>query len=398
MTAPGNRRPMRRLRRSERGLSEIVGTLMLVIIVVAAATLLAAFVASYQKQLQTEESFTHDQNLESIHVLSLSTEISSGAFTSFAFTLASEYVNPSVVEGISLNSVPLLQFSWKNVTTGTTGTYAIGQNFVVAPFDQIIITLDLNPSDTTFSFLNPSDVPTPNHYIKFDIYTTLQNDFTKVFLPPTPFAVVSEINPSGTDITLLDGSMSFQPGGNSSLVEWDWTVTSGGLTSTATSLLAATFTEGVTTPANGAFTPGTVNATGATANFTVPSGFNYGTGYGLANAAAFMVGGNLTVTGTGTCTLSDSFITAVTKSSVAVPTLNLTFSFTTTISAGCMGATLHLAVSGVTLVLSGSGEEVEITPALPTLTGGETPYVVTLAVTNSDGLQGTVDSSYTPPP
>jgi len=390
---------MRRLSRNERGLSEIVGTLMLVVIVVSAATLLAAFVATYQKQLQTEETFTHDQNLESIHLLSLATSISSGAFTSFSFTLASEYVNPSVIQGIALNSVPLGQFSWDNVTTNTMGTYALGQNFYLQPFDQVVVTLDLNPSHSTFSFLSPADVPVPNHYIKFDIYTLLQNDFAKVFLPPAPFAVISEINPSGSDpITLLDGTMSFQPGGNVSLVQWDWSVSGGGLTSTATSLSTASFTEGGNPVTNGGLSPGIVTATGATATFTVPSGSLYGTEYGAQNSVMFTLGGNLSVSGTGTCSLTGSSITSGASGIVSGTTLTVTFPFTTTISPGCTTATLSLAASGVNLVLGASGEQFELTPTLPMPTGSQPPYTVSLTVTNSDGLQGAAVLSYTPPP
>jgi flagellin-like protein len=216
------------MRRSDRGLSEIVGTLMLVVIVVTAATLLAAFIATYQKQLQTEESYSHDQSLESIHILSLTTEVGTGEFTQLGFTITSEYVNPAAILAISINNAPLKSFAWENLTTGVSGEYIQGEQLTVQAFQEITVTLDLNSSDTNYSFFNSSEVPVPNSYLKFDIFTGLQNDFSRIFLPPTALAVVSEQNPSGGgDYTFLDGSMSFQAGTNSSIVSWGWNVTGG---------------------------------------------------------------------------------------------------------------------------------------------------------------------------
>ena len=199
---------------------------MLVVIVVAAATLLAAFVASYQKQLQTEQSFSHDQSLESIHVLALSTSVAKGAFASFGFNLASKYVNPSLVIGVSINNEPLKAFNWTDLDTGASGTYVLGQHLNLTPFEQAQITLDLNGPSSNFSFLAPTAVPLPNQFLKFDVFTELQNDFSQIYLPPTALAVASEINPSGSNpIILFDGTMSFQSGGNASIVQWNWTAT-----------------------------------------------------------------------------------------------------------------------------------------------------------------------------
>ena len=217
---------MRRLSRSDRGLSEIVGTLMLVIIVVSAATLLAAFVATYQKQLQTEETFTHNQNLESIHVLALNTSVTNGSYTTFGFTLGSEYVNPSIVTDIWINDQPLRFFNWTDLSNGTNGFFRVGGNLNISSFEQVYVALNLDPSAHTFSFFSNGSVPTPNRYVKIDVFTYLQNDFTRVFLPPTALALASEVFPSPSNpIVLLDGSTSFQPGTNATIVEWSWLCT-----------------------------------------------------------------------------------------------------------------------------------------------------------------------------
>ena len=406
MTAGGNANRMRRLSRSERGLSEIVGTLMLVVIVVAAATLLAAFVASYQKQLQTEETFNHDKSLESIEILALSTSVSGGAFTKFNFTIASEYVNPSGVLDFYINGNPLLDFAWDNVSTNTFGTYNAqsppnGNPLSVLPFQQVIIQTCLVVTCPTHgggsiadSFL-PGEEPAPNHYLKFDIFTHLDNDFTQSYLPPTPLPVVTELNPSGNNpITLLDGSASLQPGGNASIVNWAWTVSGLGLESLTTSLAAATFSEGGSPATNGALGPGVVSGIGATATFAIPPGFTYG----LAN---FTIGtnSNLTISGTGTCTpLSKTWLVSGQTESLAGTVLTVTFPFSATIPAGCSAATLGLSPTGVDLNVSGNavGEEYEVSPALGVL-DSPASYAVTLTVTNSDGLAGTSNLSYEPP-
>ena len=356
---------------------------MLVAIVVAAATLIAAFVASYQKQLQTEETFSHDQSLESIRVLGLTTSVTGGAYSTFGFTLASKYVNPSVILGISINNVPLKSFRWHDVSSSANGWFVLGQNLNLSPFEEVAVSLDLDPANTTFSFLNNNSVPQPNHYLKFDVYTALQNDFTQVYLPPTSLAVVSEINPSGNNpITLLDGSMSFQPGGNASIVDWTWTINGGNLSSVSGS---------ISTPAGGDV--GSPVAGNGTASFSVPTWFAYGTG----DSVAFAAGEPTTSAGAG-CALSGVTLTP-TAESVAGSTLTVQYTYSATASGSGCGANVTTQVTphGVNLnvlPLSAAGEDYEISPALIPIA---TSYLVTLAVTNSVGLQGTVSVEYTPP-
>lgn len=366
---------------------------MLVVIVVTAATLLAAFVASYQKQLQTEEAFSHDQGLESLKVLGLVTSLNSAgtAYRNINFTLASEYINPSTILSISINNVPLGSFWWQSFVNHTWYHTLLPQTLTLPSQQEIYVST--NTSVMNNSFL--AAAPLPNHYLKFDVYTVLQNDFSRVFLPPAPWAVASEINPSGNNpITVLDGSESFQPGGNASIVNWAWTVTGGFLTDSAgTTISGASLTDNGQSVANGALGTGVVNDTGATATFSVPAGFVYSGGYSVAFAAA----SSLSATGTGSCGLSGSMITPASTGSVTGTTLTVTFDFTTTISAGCTAATLSLTSDGVMLFFSASGEEYEISPALPVPVSPQSPYVVTLVVTNSDGLVGSMTISYTPP-
>ncbi len=228
---------MRSLRRSDRGLSEIVGTLMLILIVVSAATLLAAFVASYQAQLQKQESYSHDQSLESIHILSVNTTLNTAgtALATLAFTIGSESVNPSTIVGISINSYALKKVYWKDLDNNTVGSATPGPNLNITPLEEMLIWLNLNSGENGYAFFQPGTVLLPNQFLEINIYTLLQNDFSRTFLPPVALSEVSEVNPSGEagDATvLLDGSTSFQPEGNSTIVQWYWTVFDAGTTTT----------------------------------------------------------------------------------------------------------------------------------------------------------------------
>ena len=375
---------------------------MLVVIVVAAATLLAAFVASYQKQLQTEETFSHDKSLESIEILALATSVNNGQFTGFNFTLASEYVNPSGILDVYINGDPLLDFAWENVSTGTFGTYnpqTSTNDLTILPFQQVIVQTCLSASCTTRggtitdSFL-PGDDPAPNHYVEFDIFTHLDNDFSRSYLPPTPLPVVSELNPSGNNpLTLLDGSTSIQPGGNASIVNWAWTLSGKGLESFSSNLSGATLQQSGTPAANGALVAGNVYGSGATASFSVPEDFVFGPG----DSVALTLGGNLSASA-GCSPVANSELRSINATSVSGSTLFVTFAFNTTLPTGCSAGTLSLAHSGLSLNLTfnATGEEYEISPALAPL-AAEAAYSVTLTVTNSDGLAGAATISYQPP-
>jgi flagellin-like protein len=216
--------------RHDRGLAEIVGTLMLVLIVVSAAVAFSFFVASYQSQLQAQETLQHNQALESLHILSVapSKPNATGVYDYLNFTLVSDYINPSYVTEIQINDQPLKQYEITdlNFTTGMVVHTPVpaGTYFELAPQQQV--TVNINFTGPTASFYTPF-VLTASQYVKIDVYTQLDNEFSRVFLPPTAIAVVSNTTTStGTQTTLLDGSMSFQPEGNATVISWTWSITS----------------------------------------------------------------------------------------------------------------------------------------------------------------------------
>jgi len=210
---------------------------MLVLIVVAASIAFAAFVASYQKQLQTQENATNQRDLESLRVLSLaqvSPEVSPNQANlgNFTFVLASEYVNPSTIISISINGNPLKSFGATELapTPGTVRCNSSAVPLVLVPFEQVEITVVTDSAATTgcgYSFFSTLTFPL-DQFLQVSIFTQLQNTFTNVFLPPTAVPLVStlaEFTGSGyQNVPVLDGSHSFQSG-NATINSWAWQVT-----------------------------------------------------------------------------------------------------------------------------------------------------------------------------
>lgn len=228
---------MRRFSANRRALSEIVGTLMLVLIVVAAATTLSVFVAEYQKTAQQEQALNQQRQLESIKILEVAPTLSATGnnYTELNFTVASLYINPSIIDEISINNNPLEQYNAfrLNLTTGADqwATIAAGGTLSLNPREvfNVLVNLTAGPN---FSFYTPGFQLTSTDYIQVQIFTGLANDFSRVFIPPTAIGFLSTQETwDGTAFVpevLLDGSPSFEPSsGNATLVSWTWTVTPG---------------------------------------------------------------------------------------------------------------------------------------------------------------------------
>jgi len=210
---------------------------MLVLIVVAASIALAAFIASYQKQLQTQEAASQQRNLESLKVLNIAQVDPESApdeseIGNFSFVLASEYVNPSTIVSFAVNGNPLRFFSAIPIApaTGPSVCYNSSTQLVLAPFEEVEVTVNTNSSSVAscgFSFFSNVTFPL-DQLLEVGIFTLLQNTFTTVFLPPTAIPLVStlaEFTGSGyRNLPVLDGSPSFQSG-NATITSWTWFVT-----------------------------------------------------------------------------------------------------------------------------------------------------------------------------
>ena len=231
---------MRRLRGDARGLSEIVGTLILVLIVVSAATVFAAFVATYEKQLLAQEAVTHQRSLESLVVFGISLQAQNNLpnlIANLSFTVASETVDTVMLSGLTVNGNEVTQWNYTDLSTGApaSGVVPVALGISIPPFDKFEISLDVNVSSLSYSLATAASIPLTS-YLEISAFTTLSNEFTAVFLPPTAIALVSlgEIYnaSSGTysPEPMLDGTTSFQTG-NATILKWSWNVTNATTTS-----------------------------------------------------------------------------------------------------------------------------------------------------------------------
>ena len=227
---------MRLRRAGRRGLSEIVGALMLVLIVVVAATAFSAFVLSYQKRQQAQQAITQARSLESLKILSVSSQLNSTAGGA-----------PNGLEGVNI-SVASVSVEWSNVTEVTvdgnpvqnytvvsynpqaggfqSNAIAGGASLPVAPREQFFVLVDV-AAGITSSFYQRSVQMYSTQFIKVDLLTLLENDFTRTFVPPTAVSTVIPIQVwTGSAFVTepeFDGSGSLQTG-NDSIVNWTWTV------------------------------------------------------------------------------------------------------------------------------------------------------------------------------
>lgn len=222
-------------RMSRRGLSEIVGALMLVLIVVSAATVFAIFAAQYQKTLEQQQAQAQARSLESLGILRATPSIASNGvdWSSVNFTLASLYINPMIIQEITINDNPLRQYTAValNLTSGMLQSVTVGPGgeLNLAPREQVNVIVNCTIGSPDYSFYNGSGFILPTTtYVKIEAFTAFQNIFSRVFIPPTAIGVVGTIQTlngsSFTTYPLLDGSQSFQPV-NGSLVAWNWNVT-----------------------------------------------------------------------------------------------------------------------------------------------------------------------------
>lgn len=229
---------MRSRSRASRGLAEIVGTLMLVVIVVAAATAFAFFVQAYQKQLQAEETATHNKNLENLRVLALTpdTVVGSTNLLGLQIELASLDVNTIVIEGIVLNGYTLVRYNVTLSPATNAGLRGCLQGSPTTSTDASC-TLDL-PAEAHvylgfsfipgayYSFINGTVATlTEDSLIALDFSTTLGNVFVQSFVPPVAVAGVTFVD----SYPILDGTDSYQPATNGSesvaVDDWSWNVT-----------------------------------------------------------------------------------------------------------------------------------------------------------------------------
>lgn len=392
---------MRPYRRDHRGLAEIVGTLMLVVIVVAAATAFSFFVAAYQKQLQSEETLTHDKALEDLRILALSPTLATD--TSYISTLKVEVAsldpNAITIDGMVLNGNAVVSYGLANLS-GTSWPYGCLNGPALAtpntacvltiPADaEFFLVLNLTPgtmasiSGPAYAYGTGPNTPpalTESGLLEFQLYTSLGNEFTQSFVPPVALAQVSFVG----SFPILDGSSSYQPSGgtanNVTIDQWAWNVVAPPVENSPMSLAVGAADEW------GELT------------FTVTSGYTPSPSETISDLSFTPDSASGSVTSGSIMILS----TDLTNPTTDVVTFS--FTYTATSSGVLVLAGGSLSDSGSSPTLSDtpsiassydvgvySGQEVELTNYL----SSNVPYDISLVVTNSESLVGSTSITYT---
>lgn len=226
---------MKRLSGDRRGMSEIVGALMLTLIVVVAASSFAVFIAKKQAAVQDQQLLDLERQQESLAVLGIKAQRSmdNSSFTGFNITIASNHIRESKLQRVVISSdqgdyvlrkfnattsdQKYESFSWSD----SAFAYVNGTEYLtIAPRGQV----SLNVSASPYCFFSDSvHFPTVGSYVKISVDTGYQNTFARVFMSPQAFLRMSaQGDASHTNLT-LDASISSAQNG-SFIVSYKWHV------------------------------------------------------------------------------------------------------------------------------------------------------------------------------
>jgi len=197
----------------ESGLSVIVGTLLLIIVVVGSVSALALMVSEAQKKEMERNSLRIAVESENLKITSLALKTDNLSDESWS-TLRINVVNLNTEEarivGININDI-----NAENYTDKDGVSYNFKNQFPIPSARSVKIFLNL-----TSNFTSPLNI-SKDRYIKVILFTSLANNFERVFLPPVPIIKVnveSEFN--ATEVLTLDGSDSIDREGT--IINYTW--------------------------------------------------------------------------------------------------------------------------------------------------------------------------------
>ena len=242
-------RNMNNLRRSNSGVSVIIGALMLTIIVVTAAVSFAVFAADKQERLQSAELAELNRNLEDITIIGIKSEslnYLNSNLTRAGFDIGSLHAGDSTISSIRVNGFFLQNFtverqnrSWENYSLNHSSyEYRIysrsvdeGNNWSnIAKNDSYRFKI-LASESVTIQIRNTledlikktGENISENDPITIEILTSLTNEFSQSFIPPT--ANIKIVKESDSTTIALDSSSSDHPGETGYIINYRWDVT-----------------------------------------------------------------------------------------------------------------------------------------------------------------------------
>lgn len=203
-----------KLLEDESGLSVIVGTLLLIMIVVASASALAVMVSNAQKKEMEQQSLRAAVESENLKILSLALNPpdSNGNWTNVIVTVTNLNTEESKIVGLNINGINAANYTDKDGVS-----YNFHNQFPVpaAGSRQIFLNLSSN-------FVSPLNI-SQSDSVRIILFTSLTNNFERVFLPPVPIIKVSSQSDTGFgNVLVLDGSDSISH--ESTIINYQWQV------------------------------------------------------------------------------------------------------------------------------------------------------------------------------
>lgn len=219
---------MQKIMGDTRGVSVVVGAILLTLIVVTAATTYAIFLSEQQKKVQDAASIKQQRELENITILSLEPVYNSPILSNVSFVLVNINTEQTIITSMNINNNYVRAF---NITRdGRRERYTMpyngtGKRPMLQPRESVTLNINLSNNDIVlFKNITKTDA------ITLHIFTSLTNDFFKTFYPPTAIisietdAVYNRSSGSFDEIIVLDGSKSDQPG-DDYITRWEWNIT-----------------------------------------------------------------------------------------------------------------------------------------------------------------------------
>lgn len=196
----------------ESGLSVVVGTLLLIIVVVGSVSALALMVSEAQKKEMEQRSLHAAVESENLKITSLDLKtdnVSDKNWSTLKINVVNLNTEEAKIVGININDR-----NAENYTDKDEGSYNFKNQFPIPPARSVKIFLNL-----TSNFTSPLNI-SKDHYIKVILFTSLTNNFERVFLPPVPIIKVNVESENMSQVLTLDGSDSIDREGT--IINYTW--------------------------------------------------------------------------------------------------------------------------------------------------------------------------------
>ena len=201
------------LRNDNRGVSVVVGALMLIRIVMTAASALALFVSEAQKEEMDRRSRIASVETEELTISYIDLASNSTSWSSMNITILNLNVEDAYVTGVSVNDRYAINY------TSEGELHNLANRLLIPAAGSKEVHLNFT-SDFAAPFNISAEEPVTTRMI-----TSLTNNFEQTFKPPVANVKtcieMEDLGVADRAVLVLDGSDSFD---DCSIMNWDWTI------------------------------------------------------------------------------------------------------------------------------------------------------------------------------